>query len=112
MYDDNNIFAKIIRKEIPSKIVYEDDKVIFFNDINPASKIHVLGVPKMNVVDFSDFIYKADKEMISYFFLKINDVIKELNLHKNGFKLITNSGENGGQEVPHFHIHILGGEKL
>ena len=68
MYDENNIFAKILRKEIPCKPIYEDDKVFFFNDINPQAKIHILAIPKMSVTDYNDFISKADNEMIKYFF--------------------------------------------
>ena len=112
MYDKNNIFAKILRKEIPCKSVFEDDRVFFFYDINPQAKIHILGIPKLEVVNFGEFILTAKKEMVNYFFSKIYDVVKELEIHKTGFKIITNNGINGGQEVPHFHIHILGGEKL
>ena len=112
MYDKNNIFSKILRKEINCDIVYEDDKVIFIKDIYPQAKVHILGIPKLDVVDFNDFILKADKEMVNHFLLKTSEIIKKLNIDKSGFKIITNSGENGGQEVPHFHIHILGGEKL
>ena len=112
MYDENNIFAKIIRKEISCDLIYEDEKVLFFKDIFPQAKIHILGIPKIKVVDFRDFILNADKEIIIYFFSKINDVVRDLGIEKSGFKIITNSGKDGGQEVPHFHIHILGGEKL
>ena len=112
MYDKNNIFAKIIRKEISCDLIYEDDRVMFFKDINPIAKVHILGIPKINVIDFNDFVLNADKDMIAYFFLKIQEIIKSVNIETSGFKIITNSGENGGQEVPHFHIHILGGEKL
>ena len=112
MYDKNNIFSKIIKKEIICDLVYEDNKVIFFNDINPQAKVHILGVPKMDVLDFNDFILKSDKETVSYFFLKTYEVIKKAKIDKSGFKIITNSGKYGGQEVPHFHIHILGGEDL
>jgi histidine triad (HIT) family protein len=112
MYDKNNIFSKILRKEINCEIVYEDEKVLFINDINPKASIHMLGIPKIEAVDFNEFILKADKEMISHFFLKITELTKEKNISETGYRLITNNGENGGQEVPHFHIHILGGQKL
>ena len=112
MYDENNIFAKILRKEIPCKPIYEDDKVFFFNDINPQAKIHILAIPKMPVVDFNDFISKADSEMIKYFFNKINEIAKNNGLADSGFRLVTNNGKDANQEVPHFHIHILGGENL
>ena len=111
MYDENNTFSKILRKEIPCEVVYEDKNVLFFNDINPQAKIHVLGVPKIKVLDFSDFMLKADEEIVRYFFLKVHEVIIDLGLREIGYKIISNSGENGGQEVPHFHIHIMGGGK-
>ena len=112
MYDENNIFAKIIRGEIPCDKVYEDDDVLFFKDINPITKIHVLGIPKSQCIDFSDFILKNTPTTISDFFKKINLVIEKLGITKDGYKIVSNSGINGGQEVPHFHIHILGGEKV
>ena len=112
MYDTNNIFAKILRGEVACDVVYEDEKVLFFDDINPTSRIHILGIPKMEVLDFGDFVSKADAETVNHFFCKSYDIIKEKEINKDGFRIITNSGENGGQEVPHFHIHIHGGEKL
>ncbi len=112
MYDENNIFAKILRKEIPCDQVYEDDFSLFFNDINPQAKIHVLGIPKFPCIDYSDFITKADDRVITSFFKSVNTVITKLNINEKGFRLISNSGEHGGQEVPHYHIHILAGEKI
>jgi len=112
MYNENNIFAKIIRSEIPCEKVYEDDDVLFFNDINPVAKVHVLGIPKIKCVDFGDFIEIASEEKINNFFKKIIKVIAILGLKENGYRLITNSGINGGQEVPHYHVHIIGGEML
>ena len=112
MYDNNNIFAKIIRKEIPCNSIYEDEKVLFFDDINPKAKIHILGIPKNPVVDFKEFISKTDKDTVKYFFDKVLQIIKNLGLDKSGYRLITNEGKNANQEVPHFHIHILGGENL
>ena len=112
MYDTNNIFAKILRKEIPCDLIYEDDKVLFFKDINPQAKIHILGIPKIDVIDFNDFMLKADKEMIVYFFSKTQEIIKSFKIDKSGFKIITNSGKDGGQEVPHFHVHILSSSKM
>ena len=112
MYDDNNIFAKIIRKEISCKPIYEDEKVLFFNDINPKATIHILGVPKNSVINLREFISNTDKDTVKYFFDKTLEVIKSFGLDKSGYRLITNDGENGNQEIPHFHIHILGGENL
>ena len=112
MYDANNIFAKILSKEIPCEVVYEDDHVLFFHDINPQAKVHILGIPKKNVVDFRDFILRSDQSTIKYFFTKITDVIKDLGLDQTGYRLVTNNGRDANQEVPHFHIHILAGENL
>ena len=112
MYDKNNIFAKILRKEIPCEVVYEDDQVLFFYDINPQAKVHILGIPKNKVVDFRDFILKSDQSTVQYFFTKIMDVINSLGLDQKGYRLITNNGRDANQEVLHFHIHILAGENL
>ena len=112
MYDENNIFAKIIKGEVPCEKVYEDESVLFFNDINPITKIHVLGVPKTPCVDFSDFVLKNNSNVVSEFFKKTEMIINKLDIKDEGYKIITNSGKNGGQEVPHFHVHILGGEKI
>tara|TARA_Y100000590_G_scaffold37334_2_gene40269 strand:+ start:63 stop:413 length:351 start_codon:yes stop_codon:yes gene_type:complete len=112
MYDDNNIFAKIIRKEIPCDSIFEDENVLFFKDINPQAKIHILGIPKANVRNLREFIAIEDKEIFYYFFNKVNEVIKNLELHKTGYRLITNDGTDANQEVPHFHVHILGGQNL
>ncbi len=112
MYDDNNIFAKILRNEIPCDKIYEDENSLFFKDINPQAKIHVLGIPKKKYVDFHDFISLSDRDSVLSFFKSVNKVINILKIKDTGFRLITNSGLDGGQEVPHFHVHILAGEKL
>ena len=112
MYDRNNIFAKIIRKEILSEPIYEDKEILFINEINPIAKTHILAITKLEVVDFSEFILKANEKTVNHFFLKVNEIIKISEIVKDGYKIITNSGKNGGQEIPHFHIHILGGQKL
>ena len=112
MYDENNIFAKILRKEIPCEPIYEDEKVFFFHDINPQAKIHILAIPKLQVINFNDFVLKADIETFNYFFTKIYEIAKEMGLTSTGFRLITNNGQDANQEVPHFHIHLLGGENL
>ena len=85
MYQRNNIFAKILRGEIPCDVVYEDEKVLFFYDINPQAKIHILGIPKMEVFNFVDFVSQADKEMINHFFTKTNDIIREKKNRKKWF---------------------------
>ena len=112
MYDDNNIFAKILRSEIPCNKIHEDEFSLFFYDINPQAKIHILGIPKKNVENFNDFIEKCDPSEVFYFFDKAREIICNLDLNKTGFRLITNQGDDSNQEVPHFHIHILGGENL
>jgi len=112
MYDTNNIFAKILRKEIPCDKVHEDEFSLFFNDISPQARIHVLGIPKFPCTTFSDYLKNADNENISSFFRSVQFVIDKLKIEEYGYRLITNSGEDGGQEVPHFHIHILAGEKI
>ena len=109
---ENCIFCSIVNGDIPADKLYEDDKVLFFYDINPQAKIHVLGIPKKNVVSLSDFISNSEKEEVTYFFKKTIDVIQDLGLTKNGYRLITNEGLDSNQEVPHFHIHILGGNNL
>ncbi len=112
MYDENNIFAKILRNEIPCEKVYEDEVSLFFYDINPQASIHVLGIPKVKVTDIYDFIEKTNEKDALSFFKSINKVIDKLNVKNSGFRIISNTGENGGQEVPHFHVHILAGEKI
>ena len=108
----STIFSKIINKEINADIVYEDDTCIAFKDINPAAKIHVLAVPKTPCVNISDFVLKNDNEIVSDFFRKIEMVIDKMGIKNSGYRIISNSGIDGGQEVPHFHIHILGGQKV
>ena len=112
MYDQNNIFAKIIRNEIPCDKILEDDKVLFFYDINPKATIHILGIPKAEAISFSDYITISSEGDIKYFFQKIFEIVKKFELHKTGYRLITNDGKDANQEVPHFHIHILGGNNL
>tara|TARA_B100001540_G_C15751332_1_gene617172 strand:+ start:424 stop:774 length:351 start_codon:yes stop_codon:yes gene_type:complete len=112
MYDKNNIFAKILRNEIPCEKIHEDEFSLFFNDINPQAKIHVLGIPKVECIDLTDFINKADQKTQLSFFSSVNLVIDRLDVRKSGYRIVSNSGEDGGQEVPHFHVHILAGEKI
>jgi histidine triad (HIT) family protein len=114
IYDKNNIFAKIIRGEIPAQKVYEDDKVLAFNDISRASPVHVLVIPKGEYVNFSDFVTKASTEEVTHFFRKVDEISKLLGVDhaKGGFRLIANSGSNAHQTVLHFHVHILSGKKL
>ena len=107
MYNSENIFAKILRKEIPCKTIYEDDTILAFHDINPRAKIHALVIPKIEAVSLSDFIANNGNETIAEFFKKVNYVAYNV-LNLQDFRLQINNGANAGQEVFHFHIHILG----
>ncbi len=111
-YDSNNIFAKILRGEIPCGKVYEDDHVLAFKDINPQAPVHILVIPKGAYVSISDFGAKASAAEIKVFFDAVSKIAAEQGLSEDGFRTITNTGANGGQEVPHFHLHILGGRRL
>ena len=111
-YDKNNIFAKILRKEIPCKKVYENDHVLAFHDINPQKKVHILVIPKGEYVDLDDFNSKASDKEIVELNKAITYVSKLMGAKDKGYRALTNIGSDGGQEVPHFHVHILGGEKI
>ena len=111
-YDDQNIFAKILRGEIPCDKVYEDDHVLAFNDIAPQASVHVLVIPKGAYLSQADFGANASEAEITAFYRCVSHIAKEKGLPEHGFRCITNTGEHGGQEVPHFHLHILGGEPL
>ncbi|MBR8701329.1 Purine nucleoside phosphoramidase [Fusobacterium sp. DD29] len=105
------IFTKIINREIPATIVYENDKVIAFKDINPAAPVHILVVPKKEIPTIND-IKEEDKELIGEIFLAIGKIAKDFGIDKDGYRVIANCNEYGGQEVFHLHYHILGGQKL
>ena len=105
------IFCKIIKGEIPSTKVYEDDKVLAFKDINPAAPIHVLVIPKKHIENVLE-INEENKEITSDIFLAINKIAKQLGIDKDGFRIINNCGKDAGQEVMHLHFHILAGAKL
>lgn len=111
-YDKDNIFAKIIRKEIPSKKIYEDDDVYAFHDIAAAAPVHALVVPKGEYVSFDDFVSKANLDIVAKFFIKVQKIAEQLGLPENGYRIITNHGVHASQSVPHFHVHILGGRAL
>jgi diadenosine tetraphosphate (Ap4A) HIT family hydrolase len=111
-YDRNNVFAKILRGEIPANKVYEDDEVLAFKDIAPKAPVHVLVIPKAPYVSLDDFATDASALEIGGFFKKVGDVARRLGLAENGYRLIANIGSHGGQEVPHFHVHILGGHAI
>lgn len=111
-YDSNNIFARIIRGDIPCKKVYEDDQVLAFHDIAPAAPIHVLVLPKGDYISFDDFAVKASADTVKRFFATVQQIAAELGLDDTGYRLIANHGSDASQSVPHFHVHILGGRAL
>ena len=114
-YDRNNIFAKILRKEIPCKKIYEDDFVLSFHDINPQKKIHALVIPKGEYINLDDFNNRASDQEIAALSKAITEVSKILGISTNmgkGYRVLTNLSEDGGQEVPHLHFHLFGGEKV
>jgi histidine triad (HIT) family protein len=104
------LFCKIIKGEIPSKKVYEDEDVYAFYDINPNAPVHVLVVPKIHM-DSIDMVDEDNKEIVSKVMLAIPKIAAQLGLN-NGYRVVTNCGEDGGQTVKHLHFHILGGQKL
>ena len=114
-YDDQNIFAKILREEIPCKKIYEDNYVLSFYDINPQKKIHALVIPKGKYIDLDDFNNNASNAEIAGLIKGISIVAKKLGISTEigkGYRALANISEDGGQEVPHLHFHIFGGEKI
>lgn len=111
-YDPNNIFAKILRGEIPCKKVYEDDHVLAFHDIAPQAPVHILVIPKGAYIAIDDFGARASAEEIKAFYAAVAKIVADNDLKAAGFRSIANTGLNGGQEVPHFHLHLLGGRRL
>lgn len=111
-YDPNNIFARILRGEIPCKKIHEDEFSLAFHDINPQAPIHVLVIPKGPYVSLADFCQDAPAELITGYFRAVGLVAEQLGLSQHGFRALFNVGQHGGQEVPHLHIHLFGGQKL
>ncbi|MEP2103261.1 MAG: histidine triad nucleotide-binding protein [Parasphingorhabdus sp.] len=111
-YDDNNIFAKILRGEIPNKTVYEDDHVLAFHDINPQAPHHILVIPKGKYVSWDDFSAKASEPEIAGFVRGVGHVAREAGMVEPGYRLLANIGQDGHQEVPHLHVHIFAGKPL
>ncbi len=110
MYDKKNIFAKIIEKNLPAKIIYEDDKIMAFNDAYPIAPVHILVVPKGEFIDYSHFIEQSSSEDIAYFFTKLYEIAKAS--VGGNFRICTNNGPRSGQTIFHFHAHIIGGADL
>ena len=114
-YDKNNIFAKIIKGEIPCKKIYENDFVLSFHDINPQKKIHALVIPKGKYIDLDDFSLNASPEEMVGLLKGINIVAKKLGISTEvgkGYRALANISDDGGQEVPHLHFHLFGGERV
>jgi histidine triad (HIT) family protein len=111
-YDDNNVFARILRGEIPTTKVYEDDHVLAINDINPQAPIHVLVLPKGKYVSFDDFSAKASDAEITALIKATGKIARDLGVADTGYRLLLNHGADSHQDVPHLHIHILGGRPL
>jgi histidine triad (HIT) family protein len=108
---DDCLFCKIIKKKIPAKIAYEDDKVLAFHDISPQAPVHILIIPKKHIASIND-LAEQDSEIMGYLHLIAKKLAKELKIEKSGFRLVINNGADAGQAVSHIHLHILGGRKL
>ena len=111
-YDPSNIFARVLRGEIPCKKVFEDDHVLAFHDINPQTPTHVLVIPKGAYVSFDDFSANASVDEIAAFVRAAGLIAREAGLAGPGYRVLSNIGQDGHQEVPHFHLHIFGGRPL
>lgn len=111
-YDDQNIFARILREELPSSKIYEDEWAIAFNDIRPQAPVHVLVVPKGAWVSWDDFTAKASDAEIAGYMRAVGHVTRQLGLDGEGYRLMVNMGGHGHQEVPHLHMHIFGGRQF
>ena len=105
------LFCKIVKGEVPSNKVYEDDEILAFHDINPATPIHILVIPKKHITTHND-LEKEDIELMGKIHMVINQIAEEKGFKENGYRLIVNCGEDGGQEVKHLHFHILAGKKM
>jgi histidine triad (HIT) family protein len=111
-YDDSNIFARILRGEIPSNKVYEDEYALAFHDISPQAPVHILVIPKGAYVSWDDFSERAPADEIAGFVKAVGHVARSQGMVTRGYRLLANVGRNGGQEVPHLHVHIFGGGPL
>ena len=111
-YDDTNIFARILRGEIPAKTVYEDEFALAFHDISPRAPIHILVIPKRAYASWDDFSAHAPDAEIAGLVRAVGKVARDHDLVAPGYRLLTNTGGHGGQEVPHLHVHLFGGRRL
>jgi histidine triad (HIT) family protein len=110
-YDRNNIFARILRGELPCKKVYEDEFALAFHDVNPQAPVHVLVIPKGEYVSNMDFSATAPAEVVAGFWRAVGTVARQLGLEQDGYRLVANNGAGGGQVVFHFHVHIVSGKR-
>lgn len=111
-YDDQNVFARILRGELPSRRVYEDEWAVAFHDIAPLAPVHILVIPRGPYVALSDFVATAGDAEIAGFFRAVGHVARTLELVQPGYRMLSNLGVHGGQEVPHLHVHLFGGQPL
>jgi diadenosine tetraphosphate (Ap4A) HIT family hydrolase len=111
-YDDQNIFARILRGEIPCKKIFENEYALAFHDIAPQAPVHVLVVPKGPYCSFADFSATATEAEIAGFFRAVGAIARDFGLEAPGYRLLANMGAHSGQEVPHFHVHLFGGRPL
>lgn len=111
-YEDSNIFARILRGELPCRKVYEDEHVLAFHDINPLSPTHILVIPKGAYVSWDDFSGKASDEEIGALVRAVGRIAREAGLVEDGYRVLANTGINAGQEVPHLHVHLFAGRPL
>ncbi len=112
MYDKDNVFYKILQKKIPANIVYEDDVCLAFHDINPVARIHVLVITKGCFTNLKDFVENETPTNVQKFFQSVAHVAEKLKISESGYRILTNTGRDAGQEVNHFHVHVIGGERL
>jgi histidine triad (HIT) family protein len=111
-YDRNNVFARILRGELPCKKVHEDEFALAFHDINPLAPVHVLVIPKGEYVSQADFCATAPAEQVTGFWRAVAKVARDLGLESEGYRIVANHGPNGGQLVFHFHVHVFGGRQM
>jgi histidine triad (HIT) family protein len=111
-YDNNNIFARILRGELTCNKVYEDEFALAFNDIYPKAPTHILVIPKGAYISFNDFMLNADEQMVAGFFKAVQKTANMLGVVESGYRIVSNHGSNADQTVPHFHVHIIGGKRL
>ena len=112
VYDEQNVFSKILRGEIPVNSVYEDEYALAFEDINPQAPVHLLAIPKGSYVSLDDFTMKASEKEVAGFFMAVGQVAREAGLSESGYRILANHGNDANQEVPHFHVHIVGGRNV